>query len=302
MVDYSDAILKFISSKGPSLPIQISKHVGKNLLLSSAMLSELSSKKKLKVSTLKVGSSPLYYVSGQEFQLQKYADNLGEKEKIAYDLLMSKKVLRDTDLMPIMRLCMRNIKDFAHQLNVTIKDTKEVFWKWYLTNDTEAERLIKDILGLTIVAPVEERIVPVVESEKTEFVEKKIRSKKVEVVQQKIIKKRAVKKKKELSSNFLTYVHNYFKANEIKVTEQIMQRKDKEYDFVIEVTNSLGVMTCYCKAVNKKRIDERDLSLSMVQGQLKRLPTIFITFGIPTKRAKEMLRKELKAVTFKSFN
>ena len=42
----------------------------------------------------------------------------------------------------------RDIKDFAFPLRVNIKDVSDIFWKWYLIQDSEAEPIIKDLLGM----------------------------------------------------------------------------------------------------------------------------------------------------------
>ena len=79
MEDNKEKILSFIKGKGPVLPVEVAKHIDSNILMASAHLAELSSNGKLKISNVKVGGSPLYYLPGQEAQLQKFADSLEEK-------------------------------------------------------------------------------------------------------------------------------------------------------------------------------------------------------------------------------
>ncbi|MFH1316967.1 MAG: hypothetical protein ABII01_05605 [Candidatus Woesearchaeota archaeon] len=147
MID-KEKILRFIRANGPIIPVQISKEINQNILMSSAILSEMVSKKELTVSNLKIGGTPLYYIQGQEPQLQNYSNKLPPKEKDAYDLLRMKKVLREKNLDPIYRITLRMIKDFSVPLKVTINNNEELFWKWYLTSNEEAETLIKNMLGL----------------------------------------------------------------------------------------------------------------------------------------------------------
>lgn len=141
-----DKILSFVQMNGPVVPMQIAKAVGTNSIFASALLSELASNKKLKISHVKVGSSPLYYVPGQEVKLQSYSERLNSKEKKAYDLLLKKKLLRDKNQDPVIRVALREIKDFAIPLQVNIEGTREVFWKWYLLPDKEIEPRIRDVL------------------------------------------------------------------------------------------------------------------------------------------------------------
>ena len=84
-------IISIIQNKGPSLPIHIAKGTGLSMLFASAFLSELLSEKRIKISHLRVGSSPIYYLSGQEPQLERYSNNLKSKEKDAFILLKEKK-------------------------------------------------------------------------------------------------------------------------------------------------------------------------------------------------------------------
>ena len=61
----------------------------------------------------------------------KLFDHLHEKEKKAYVLLESEKVVRDSALDPVLRVAMRELKDFARQIEVKLA-VKELFWRWFL--------------------------------------------------------------------------------------------------------------------------------------------------------------------------
>jgi len=145
-METNDKILELIKVKGPVVPSNISKDINYDILMTSAHLSDLSSQNKLKISNIKIGSSPLYYLPGQESSLQNFSHHMHEKEKKAFDLLKEKKILRDNKLEPVIRVALREIKDFAVQLIVTYQDNKEIFWKWYLIGKEEAEKLTKAIL------------------------------------------------------------------------------------------------------------------------------------------------------------
>ena len=145
-MDKNQAILEIINRKGPVLPVQVSKEINDNVLMASARLSELLSSKKIKISSLKVGGSPLYYLPGQEEKLRNFANNLGGVERKAYDLLEQGKVLRDAVMEPAVRVALRQIKDFAVPLQVIYQEKTEIFWKWYLTENKEAEIVIKGII------------------------------------------------------------------------------------------------------------------------------------------------------------
>jgi hypothetical protein len=67
---------------------------------------------------------------------------LNEKDRRTADLLQQKKILKDSEQTPLVRVSLRSIKDFAKPLEVNIKGQKEIYWKWYIIPAQEAEQLI----------------------------------------------------------------------------------------------------------------------------------------------------------------
>lgn len=147
-MDIKEKIKAFIRMRGPSLPVHIAKEIGKDTITASAFLSELVSSRELLMTNLKVGSSKLYYLPGQESKLQNFSSSLNEKDKRTYSLLKDKKIIRDRTQDPLIRVSLRQIKDFAVPLEVNLPSGRELFWKWYLTSNQEAEELIKSLVGI----------------------------------------------------------------------------------------------------------------------------------------------------------
>ncbi len=286
MEDVKEKILQFIKEKGPVLPADITKHIGSNILIASAHLSELSSNGKLKISTIKVGGSPLYFLPGQELQLQKFSDNLHEKEKKAYDLLLQKKILRDNELEPVIRVALRAIKDFAVPLQVNFEGSSEIFWRWYLFTSKEAEESIRSIFK----EAKKEKALEKKPEEKPKPIEKEIQKK----IETPIEKRKPIKEKID-KNLFLDKISNYFNRNKINILSKQIIRKT-EIDLIIQVPSAVGNLEYYCKAKNKKTINDADLASAFAQGQLRKLPVLFITTGELTKRAKEMLQKDFKGL------
>jgi hypothetical protein len=143
MRDLKDKILQLVDAKGPLLPAAVSKEFNVDSIIAGAYLSELADNKKIVLSFLKVGGSPLYLTEAQRPRLQDYKDKLDEKDQEAFDILKSEKVVRDIDLDPLLRVAMRSIKDFAIPLKV---NKSEVFWKWFLTSGEDALSIIKQKL------------------------------------------------------------------------------------------------------------------------------------------------------------
>ncbi|PIN89636.1 hypothetical protein COU57_05835 [Candidatus Pacearchaeota archaeon CG10_big_fil_rev_8_21_14_0_10_32_14] len=138
-----EKILSIMRRRGPSLPIHVSSEIKLSMLFTSAFLSELYSEKKVKISSMKVGTSPLYYIPGQEGSLENYSQYLRSKEREAFDLLKSHKILKDNELHPPIRVAIRSIKDFA----IPFKDseTDELWWRYINVPDDEAYNLFNKI-------------------------------------------------------------------------------------------------------------------------------------------------------------
>ncbi len=292
-----DKILEIVKAKGPVLPVQISKEIGSNILMASAHLAELTASKRLKISTIKVGGSPLYYLPGQESILQKFTSNMNDKEKKAFDLLNQNRVLRDSEQEPVVRVALREIKDFAFPLNVTHNNNKEIFWKWYLTPNEEAEGIIKEklnILEKPIERNMEERI------QKQEIKEQKI-EKPLETIQKEIKKPKIPRKYKprEKEDIFLKEIMKFFEKNKINVISSDIIKKNSEMDFIVELPSIVGNLQYYCNARNKKKMNDSDLSHAYVKGQLKRLPVLVLSPGDLSAKAQEMIVRELNNLTFK---
>ncbi len=300
-----EKVIQTIRIRGPVIPAQIAKLIGTDILMASAMLSELVSKNILKISHVKFGSTPLYYLPGQESRLQDFAKNLHEKEKRAYDLLIQKKILRDKTSEPVVRVALRNIKDFAVPLQVKINNNIEIFWKWYLLTNEEAAKIIKEMVKIDKpkkeIKPVHETITRK-EQEKPKEEQKQIKKEELKKVMPKEEIKKEEKKifvDKTAEDKFLSEVKRFFEKSSINLIEQKIIKKNSDLDLVIEVPSAVGSLIYYCKARSKKRISDSDLSSAFVQGQLKKLPVLFLTKGELTKKAKEMLLKEFKNIKIK---
>lgn len=176
-----EKIIDFIRKKGPIVPTELASEIGTDSIIASAYLSDLLSKKTICISNVKVGSSPLYYLPDQKPMLEKFSDKLHEKERIAFNELKNRKVLRDEALSPLMRVALRNVKDFAIPLEVTYHNRKEIFWKFYSMKNEDVHEEIRKIL-----APLEKKE-EIIHQQKPE--EKKQEEKLIEKIEKKPEKK-----------------------------------------------------------------------------------------------------------------
>ena len=126
-------IIEVLNSKGPSLPIKLSKEIGMSSLFISAFLSELTREKRIKVSHLKVGGSPLYFLEGQEEKLEQFSKFLHPREGEAFHLLKKNKILKDSKQEPEIRVALRSIRDFS----IGSKQNNEIYWRYFTVPESE---------------------------------------------------------------------------------------------------------------------------------------------------------------------
>ncbi len=136
-----EKILSILRAKGPTLPVYVSQETGISMLFASAFLAELLSDRLIKISNMRVGNSPIYYLSGQEAQLEKFSGYLKSKEKEAFLLIKEKKFLKDSEQSPAIRVALREIKDFA----IPFRKGNETFWRYLTSKESEFKYDIKSI-------------------------------------------------------------------------------------------------------------------------------------------------------------
>jgi hypothetical protein len=313
-----DNILLLMQQQGPLLPADAAKAIHTNILIASAHLSELASRKKVKISGLKVGGSPLYYLPGQESQLQEFSSNLEEKDAKMFETLRDKRIIRDVTADPLTRVSLRSIKDFAIPLTVTSSKGQEIFWKWYLTSDEEASELIRleleprtevkipadlqfqnqiqsdPVSHTPSIPPVVGQVANAVQQETKGFeAQEPIPSEhpSTELVPENIERPKRVTKRKVLKNDeFTPQLQQFFQQKNITITDEEIIRKDSEINYLVQLPSPLGNLTYLCKARNKKRSTEKDVSAALVEGQIKQLPIIYLHTGTLTAKAEELIK------------
>ena len=326
-----DLILHFLRQHGPSLPSKVAKVLNTQILFASAHLSDLSAQRKVKISSLKIGGSPLYYLPGQEEMLHRFAaGNINPKDVQVLDTLKEKKVLQESALDLLFKVSLRSLKDFAVPLQVTVEGKSELFWKWHLLSMDEAQRIIGSILSAIPARekPAVAEPTPVAELESSFLIQKQLASQQQLVrpepnvhtapekplpaleipaspstpIEQKSlgehteppegkkparkVRKPALKHKEE---EFLPLLEDFFKKLHIHIEQQELIRKNTEFTFLLKVPSAVGQMTYYCKAKNKARCDEKDLSSAYMEAQIKKLPLLLLYTEEFTIKAQEML-------------
>jgi hypothetical protein len=207
-------ILKILDLKGPSLPLQIAKATEISPIFASAILSEMVGERKVKMSKLKFGSTPLYLIPGQEQKLEAFAnENLSKVEKLAYNKLKDEKIIDDITQEPSIRVALRSINDFA----TPIRYQDKIIWKYAFISNEEARQILSERYETpnnTNKQKHEEEVkeempqkIETSEEDEEGFIEiKKIPEKKIVEEKEEIVEKTKItkaKKKQDLNEEFL---------------------------------------------------------------------------------------------------
>jgi outer membrane biosynthesis protein TonB len=111
------------------------------------------------------------------------------------------------------------------------------------------------------------------------------------------IQKKEKKEKPKQPDEFAEEVAKFFVKNGIVIKEQNIVKKNAEIEYVIGVPSVFGSLEHYCRAKNKKKLTDADISSAFVQGQFRKLPIILLSSGELNKKGAEVLGS-LKGLIF----
>jgi len=269
--DIKEKIISIFKKRGPSLPIHVSQETGLSILFSSAFLSELLNEKRLKISDMKVGNTPIYFIPGQEFMLERFSDYLKNKEKEAFVLLKDKKFLKDNEQQPAIRVALRGLKDFAIPFRITGEE--EIYWKYFSISGEELKEFVeKEKIS-------EKPIKSFIKEEKEEKEKpKKVLEKpkeKIKRVQKKPTKSKNIKQ----NEKFLEKVKDFLMKSSIEINS-IESIGKNELVLKINEKNKEKFLFAY----NKKRITEKEIVKAGKRASEENLKySIFFLGTLPKK-------------------
>ena len=296
LFENKEKIIATIKIKCPSLPIHLARIINQPPLFTSAFLAELLADKRLKISNMKVGSSPLYYIQGQELMLENFVEYLSPIEKEAFSILKQEKVLRDSDLQPVTRVAIRSIPDFAIPVQIRIGEDIILFWRYFQISDNEMHNLINSIST----SPRQSHLIlpsqtshPQIEQTPSKPQQEQALSTILKdmkpIPRQKQISLQK-QKKSSIESVFVSKLKEYLTAKDIEIIE-ILSEKKKEFMAKVRIDTLFGKQTYYLTAKDKKKITENDLTLALHKSQAEKMPCVVLSPGDLDKKAQEY-RKE----------
>jgi len=265
-----DDILAVLRAKGPSLPVHIAAEIKSNTLFTSAFLSELVSEKKIKMSNMRVGSSPIYFLSGQEAKLEKFAEHLKSKEKEAFLLLKEKNFLIDSLQQPAIRVALREIKDFA----LPFKSQEGLVWRYFLTPESEFKKT-------EIIAKKE----PIEETQKTEML--------VEIPIKSTTKRKKSRRIGLQKEKFFSKIKEFLARRSIELKD-IESFTNNEIILRVLDHNQEKILVAY----NKRKITDNDIIKAYKKTAIFKLPYLIVGLNEPSKKSSELLKalKDLSSI------
>ena len=285
-----ERILSFMKIKGPSLPVQIARTISVTPLFAGAFLSELYGDKKIKISNMRVGSSPLYYLEGQEAMLGNFVEHLNPREREAFFYLKEAGVLEDSILTPVIRVALRAINDFAIPIKIRIKDGVKLFWRYFLLPENEAMNRVEGIINPEAFKKEIKQPEIEVKEEKKEKKEETVLEEPIKVkTKKREIKKEQKKKVKLQDLTFSNKIKDYLAGRDIEILEVILE-KNKEFIARIRFDMLFGKQEFLLVAKDKKKIEDNDLIVALHKAGNLKMPAFFVSNGSLDKNAESYLK------------
>jgi len=295
--EIKNKIISILRIKGPSLPVQIASKIGINSIFAGAYLSELAAEKTIKISKMKVGGSPLYFLPGQEIQLENSHNYLQSKEKQAFILLRENKILLDSEQEPAIRVALRNLKDFAFPVTLSQENQQTLYWYFHSIPQEEVKRLLEKPQSRIQSKPTPKSTPPkqkltIKPQQKPVQIKKEVEKPLLELKPAE--KPRKVKEK----SDFANSVIQIIKAEDIEILEE-KEVKKKEFSAIIRINSDIGKLCFLLIAKDKKKVTENDFSLAVQKSQVEKMPVFFMSSGQPNKKAQKYLENYSSLIKFR---
>jgi len=278
--EVKNKILAYLNEKGPALPVTLPSVVQLSLIFTSAILSEMLNIQKIKISHMKIGSSPLYFLPGQEMQLENFIDNLSGVEKTAYLKLKQEKILQDDLQEPAIRVALRSIKDFA----IPFKFQENLYWKYFTIQTSEIQFLLKPQASLSQTQSSPMSLPSSISQEKSTIPQQLAQQSE----SKKPLLKIAKKSKPQKSNEFIEHIKSFLEKKDIELLKEISSDK-RELIGKIRINSGFGKLIFLLIAKNKKKLQQSDITLAYQKAIEEKMPCYILAYEEPSKKTLEFL-------------
>ena len=321
-----EQIIRFLRTKGPSVPNDIKKALGGDTLIFGAILSELVSRNQVKLTKVKKGASPFYFLPGQEPLIEKLIPFLNPKDQQTIQLIKQQKVIKEAEHSLFVRVSLRNIPDFAKEFMMQTKEGQYRFWRYYLVSEQEAVEILKEKYNpkpkLEEQKEEQKQKDEIIETHKEnktikteikpQHTKNTITGRRLQIADSQPLTadRRSLKTEQQsLTINpslektpFYEEIINYFNKTNIEMLSEEQISKDREYSFTINIPSPIGKLKMYCRARNKKKLNEGDVAPALLKSKSQDLQCLFLTNGEFTKKSLQKMNKEYKGLIIKQLN
>ncbi|MDD4352945.1 MAG: helix-turn-helix domain-containing protein [Candidatus Nanoarchaeia archaeon] len=268
-------ILELIQKIGPIVPTDVSKEMGIDSYVVSALISEMIKDGLILYSHKKMTTSPLYYIKGQEDLVRKRLISILKIPEInILEYFKTNKLISRENLEPQQRYMVDELKDFIAPMILKINGEDKAFYKHYSISENEViEKFNKWKQGQNTHSQKEEINEITHEELKEELIEENI---------------------KEESDNFKKHEKvdsgsdKFFIKNNLDIVESIIVKKSVEYDFVVKQNIGVG-QTFFVKYLKKTSINDSDISKAYTAAQSKKMPCMILITGKLSKKAQDLI-------------
>ena len=288
-----DKIVSFLESNGPSLPVRISGVIEMEPVFASAFLSELYSEQRIKMSNLRVGSSHLYFLPGQEAMLENFSENLKQPEKEALNKLKAKKILIDEEESPATRVALGGMNDFAKSFSLNEKK----MWRYAFASDEEINEILNPKKKEEAKKEKKEEEIEI-KIEKKDIAEEKVAEKPEEKKIKKDSKEVEANRSEaenifvfdEVKSEFLDEVEKFLSKKGIVIYEKIQVDK-KEVVGKVSFQTSVGELKFLLVARNKKSVSKDEISGIVQKVNYHKMPCLLVIRKEAPKALQNLLKE-----------
>ena len=268
MQELKQKALSYIEQAGPTIPVRLAKELNVDPIWAGAILSEMIQQHDVKITSMKIGSTPVYYLEGQEQKLEEFADkHLNGIPKEAYLLLKKVRKLIDNEQEPQIRIALRSLKDFA----IKKQEGESIIWTYYLSEEDSQDETTEETKAIE------------------ETKEEETEEKHLEPIFEETEEKRDI----------LAEVKQELQKLNILLLEETDVKK-REFTGLGRMQGILGEEEILIIAKDKKNITDKDLEKIFEQVKDEKKQVLLFTTGEVAKKSVEFYRNYKNLIKIKS--
>jgi hypothetical protein len=260
-------IAELIQKIGPIVPTDISKELGIDSYVVSALISEMVRDGLILYSHKKMTTSPLYYLKGQEELVRKrLMPILKIPELNILEYFKNSKLVARENLEPQQRYMVDELRDFIAPMILKIGGEDKAFYKHYSISESEVLEKFN----------------------KWRQDQNKPAQKKAQEIDSAEFKPKDENANANSEHDKIdTASGKFFAKNNLEIIESAVIKKSAEYNFVARQSSGVG-QTFFIKYLKKAGVNDSDISRAYTIAQSKKMPCIILVTGKLSKKAQEL--------------